>query len=147
MKTIRLAVPCLVALSGAANAMQGFSTCHAAGTTVTSIDGFGTSRAKMLSVETLPDALESCHRNDLLVGSALMACALKEMQEGYKNLTVADCRRGTLSNEFVRRGDHQTENFKFPMSERDCASNADAARNAFRTLCPDHEGKLGDEPQ
>jgi hypothetical protein len=145
MKTILLAVPCLVALSGAANAMQGFSTCHAAGTTVTSIEGLGTSRAKMLSVETLPDALESCHR--MLVGSALMACALKEMQEGYKNLTMADCRRGTLSNEFVWRSSHKTENFKFPMSERDCASDADAARNAFRSLCPDHEGKLGDEPQ
>jgi hypothetical protein len=125
--------------------MQGFSTCHAAGTTVTSIEGLGTSRAKMLSVETLPDALESCHR--MLVGSALMACALKEMQEGYKNLTMADCRRGTLSNEFVWRSNHKTENFKFPMSERDCASDADAARNAFRSLCPDHEGKLGDEPQ
>jgi hypothetical protein len=40
-----------------AYAMLGFSTCHAAGTTVTNIDGLGTSRARMLSVETLPDSL------------------------------------------------------------------------------------------
>lgn len=77
-------------LGGPAFAMQGFSTCHAAGTTVTNSDGLGTSRASMLSVETLPDALEACHRNERLTGAALMACALKEMHANYKNQTVAD---------------------------------------------------------
>jgi hypothetical protein len=67
-----------------ANAMQGFSACHAAGTTVTDIDGLRTSKAKMTSVETLLDALEACHRNERLTGQALMACALKELQDNYK---------------------------------------------------------------
>ena len=101
----------------------------------------------MLSVETLPDALESCHRNDRLVGSALMACALKELQDNTKNITTADCRKGTLSNEYWFQGNRGVENFKFPISEIYCANNAQAAINAFRTLCPDYEGKLGDEPQ
>jgi hypothetical protein len=48
----------------------------------------------MASVETFPDALEACHRNERLTGSALMACALKQMQDNYKNQTVADCRGG-----------------------------------------------------
>lgn len=128
-----------------AYAMQGFSTCHAAGTTVTNIDGLGTSGARMLSVETLPDALEACHRNERLTGAALMACALKEMQANYKNQTVADCEKGTLSNVSTTSGQRNTEYFRFPLREIYCANNGQAAINAFRTLCPDYEGKLGDE--
>ena len=136
----------LVLLLGVpAYAMQGFSTCHAAGTTVTSIDGLGTSGARMLSVETLPDALEACHRNERLTGAALMACALKEMQANYKNQTVADCEKGTLSNVSTASGQRNTEYFRFPLREIYCANNGQAAINAFRTLCRDYEGKLGDE--
>jgi hypothetical protein len=145
-KPLLLIVAMLVLFLGVpAYAMQGFSTCHAAGTTVTDIDGLGNSRARMLSVETLPDALEACHRNERLTGASLTACALKEMQANYKNQTVADCEKGTLSNVSMSSGRHNTEYFRFPLHEIYCANNGQAAINAFRTLCPDYEGKLGDE--
>ncbi len=132
-------------LEAPAYAMQGFSTCHAAGTTVTDLDGLGTSHARMLSAETLPDALEACHRNERLSGPRLKACALKDMQSNYKNETVADCERGTLSNVSMSSGRQNTEYLRFPLRDVYCANNGQAAINAFRTLCPDYEGKLGDE--
>jgi hypothetical protein len=149
MKKLLLAVAMVLALlmtfDVTANAMQGFSTCHGPGTTVTTIDGLGTSRARMLAIETLPDALEACHRNERLTGASLTACALKEMRANYKNETVADCEKGTLSNASTISGQRNTEYFRFPLREIYCANDGQAAINAFRTLCPDYEGKLGDE--
>jgi len=87
-----------------AAALEGFSTCHAAGTTVTSISGFDTRAAKMISEMTLPDAMEACHRNNDLNGTALTACAARLMRDGDSNrgpvTTVADCEKGTLAVEY-----------------------------------------------
>jgi hypothetical protein len=55
-------VPGIMATMTPAMAMQGFSTCHAPQTTVTSISGFDTRTAKMTDKVTRPDAMEYCHR-------------------------------------------------------------------------------------
>ena len=84
-----------------AYALEGFSTCHAAGTTVTSISGFDTTSAQMTSVMTTRDALEACHRNQRLNGAALKACVDKLMRDGDSVIgavTVrANCKSGTLT--------------------------------------------------
>jgi hypothetical protein len=71
-KTI-LTAAALAMISTQANALSGFSTCHAAGTTATSISGFNTSTAKMISAMALPDVMEACSRNEQLGGAALTA--------------------------------------------------------------------------
>lgn len=137
-----------------ATALDGFSTCHAAGTTVTGISGFDTSAARMTSEMTLPDALEACHRNNKLNGTALTACAARLMRDGNSNkgpvTTVADCEKGTLAVEYspvpastyyTGPGSKHVDHYKFPVFPS-CGGDNAAAIAAFKTLCPSYEGKI-----
>jgi hypothetical protein len=85
--------------AGPVNALQGFSTCHAAGTTAISISGFDTRNAKMVSVMTLPDAMEACDREQQLKGAALTTCAEKTLKEENLGEVIvwANCAKGTLA--------------------------------------------------
>jgi hypothetical protein len=137
-----------------AAALEGFSTCHAAGTTVTSISGFDTGAAKMISEMTLPDAMDACHRNSDLSGAALMECAAKLMRDGDSNrgpvTTVADCETGTLAVEYspVPTSTYYTgpnskhvDHYKFPIFPM-CGNDNAAAIAAFKVLCPAFKGKI-----
>jgi hypothetical protein len=139
---------------GPAIALEGFSTCHAAGTTVTSISGFDTSTAKMVSVVTLPDAIEACQRNEQLHGAALTACADKIMKEGDSHIgevvVWANCTKGTLavqyspvpeSSYYKGPGSTHVDRYKFPVFPS-CGGDNAAAVAAFKTLCPSYEGKI-----
>ena len=137
-----------------ATALDGFSTCHAAGTTVTSISGFDTRAAKMTSEMTLPDAMEACHRNNHLNGTALTACAARLMRDGDSSkgpvTTVADCEKGTLTSEYspvpastyyAGPGSRHVDHYKLPLPLT-CGGDNMAAIAAFKTLCPSYEGKI-----
>ncbi len=137
-----------------ATALEGFSTCHAAGTTVTSISGFDTRTAKMTSMMTLPDAMEACHRNEQLNGAALTACADKLMRDGDAEIGVvavwANCEKGTLTVEYspvpsstyyAGPGSKHVDHYKFPVFPS-CGDDNAAAVAAFKTLCPSYEGKI-----
>jgi len=137
-----------------ATALQGFSTCHAAGTTVTSISDFDTRTAKMTSVMTLPDAMEACHRNNDLSVVTLEECADNLMRNGDAEIgevTVwANCEKATLAVEYfpVRvstfytgPGRKHVTRYKFPVFPS-CGNDDSAAIDAFKTLCPSYEGKL-----
>jgi hypothetical protein len=156
MSTLRCATLALVSAlaSNPAIALEGFSTCHAAGTTVTSISGFDTRAAKMTSVMTLPDAMEACHRNNDLNGAALAACADNLMRNGDAEIgevTVwANCEKATLTVEYFPvhastyyrgPGSKHVERYKFPVIPS-CANDNSAAIAAFKNLCPSYEGKL-----
>jgi hypothetical protein len=130
----------------AAHAMQGWTTCHAAGTTVTSISGRDTNTAKMISIMTLPDAIEACQRNEDLKGAALRKCADKAMRGGdYSTgpvVTVwANCETGTLTAESTHMS---AIHFKFPIAGS-CAGYGEAAIEAFKTLCPSYKGKIEED--
>jgi hypothetical protein len=150
--------PFLIAISAflitPATALEGFSTCHAAGTTVTSISGFDTRAAKMISEVTLPDAMDICHRNNDLNGTALMECAARYMQDGDSHIgpvtTVADCEMGTLAVEYSPvttstyyrgPGSKHVDRYKFPIIPM-CGNDNVAAIAAFKILCPAFKGKI-----
>jgi len=156
MSTIRTATLALVAslAINPATALEGLSTCHAAGTTVTSISGFDTRTAKMTSVMTLPDAMEACHRTEQLNGAALRACADKLMRDGDAEIgevTVwANCEKATLTVEYspvpssayyTGPGSRHVDHYKFPVFPS-CGDDNAAAVAAFKTLCPSYEGKI-----
>jgi len=154
MKRILIAVILGASLVTPATTLEGFSTCHAAGTTVTSISGFDTRAAKMTSEMTLPDAMEACHRNNGLNGAALTACADRLMRDGDSNkgpvTTVADCEKGTLATEYspvpastyyAGPGRKHVDHYKFPVFPS-CGGDNAAAVAAFKTLCPAYEGKI-----
>lgn len=154
MKRILIAIILGASLINPAVALEGFSTCHAAGTTVTSISGFDTRAAKMTSEMTLPDAMEACHRNNDLNGPALTACAARLMRDGDSNkgsvTSVADCEKGTLTVEYspvpastyyAGPGSKHVAHYRFPVSPS-CGDDSMAAIAAFKTLCPGYEGKI-----
>ena len=154
MKRTSVVIALGVSLITRAAALEGFSTCHAAGTTVTSISGFDTRAAKMTSEMTLPDAMEACHRNKELNGAALAACAGRLMRDGDANkgpvTTVADCDKGTLAVEYspvpastyyAGPGRKHVDHYKFPVFPS-CGGDNAAAVAAFKTLCPAYEGKI-----
>jgi hypothetical protein len=121
---------------------------------VTSISGFDTHTAKMTSEMTLPDAMEACHRNNNLNGTALTTCAARLMRNGDSNkgaiTTVANCKKGTLSVEYspvpastyyTGQGSTHIDRYNFPVSPS-CGNDNAAAVAAFKTLCPAYEGKI-----
>jgi hypothetical protein len=144
----------LLASINPATALQGLSTCHAAGTTVTSISGFDTRNAKMTSVMTLPDALEVCYRTYDLKVVTLEACADNLMRNGDAEIgevTVwANCEKATLTVEYCPvlastyyrgPGSKHVDRYKFPVIPS-CADDNSAAIAAFKTLCPSYGGKV-----
>ena len=147
---IAITVAALIPI-GAARALEGFSTCHAAGTTVTSISGFDTRNAKMTSVVTLPDALEACQRNEQLSGTALRACAERTLREDTGEVVVwANCVKGTLAVQYSPvpgsvyykgPGSLHVDRYKFPVPPS-CGGDNLAAIAAFKRLCPSYDGKL-----
>jgi hypothetical protein len=154
MPRFLIAVTFSASLITPAAALDGFSTCHAAGTTVTSISGFDTRAAKMISEMMLADAMKACHRNSALNGSALTACAANLTRDGdsYKGpvTTVADCEKGTLEVEYspvpastydTGPGSKHIDHYKFPVSPI-CGDDDLAAISAFKTLCPAYSGKI-----
>jgi len=137
-----------------ARALDGFSTCHAAGTTATSVSGIDTSNAKMVSVMTYAGAMEACRRNEEVSGAALKACADKLMKDGDSQIgdiiVWANCKKGTLTEQYspVRESSYYTgpgsihvTKWKFPVTPM-CADDNDAAIAVFHTLCPSYEGKV-----
>ena len=154
MKRASIMITLSALLITPAAALDGFSTCHAAGTTVTSISGFDTSAARMTSEMTLPDAMEACHRNNGLNGVALSACATRLLREGDLNkgpvTTVADCEKGTLAVEYspvpastyyAGPGRKHVDHYQFPVFPS-CGGDNAAAVAAFKTLCPSYDGKI-----
>jgi hypothetical protein len=150
MITIRTATLALVAslAINPATALQGWSDCHGAGTTVTSISGFDTRTAKMVSEMTLPDAMELCHRDRSRAdgspkGVSEAECASNIMREGVNQITVwANCEKATLTMEYSSDpGNKHVTHFKFPVFS-DCGSDGEPAIAAFKTLCPSYEGNL-----
>jgi hypothetical protein len=151
MRRAILALAAVAALSTAAgpvNALQGWSTCHAAGTTATSISGFDTRTAKMVSAMTLPDAMEACDRNEQLKGAALTACAEKTMKEENLGEVIvwANCAKGTLAVQYSpipqsvyykRPGSIHVDRYKFPVFPS-CGGDNQAAVTAFHQLCPSY---------
>jgi hypothetical protein len=82
MKTQLITVAALAMVAIPAHALQGLTTCHAAGTTATSISGFDTRTAKMTSAYTRPDAMEYCNREITEQhGLGVAACADRFMRD------------------------------------------------------------------
>ena len=141
----------LTLVANPALALKGFSTCHAAGTTVTSISGFDTPAARMTSVTTFHDALEACHRDQGLKGAALKACADKLMRANSGPVTVrTNCGNGTLTVEYSpipgsvyyrSPGSRHVETYTLPLDPT-CGGDNLAAINSFKTLCPSYEGRI-----
>jgi hypothetical protein len=131
-----------------ATALQGWTDCHGAGTTVTSISGFDTRRAKMVSEMTLPDATQLCHRDRSRAdgspkGVSEAECASNIMRDGVNQITVwGNCEKATLTMEYLpASGSKHVTHFKFPVFP-DCGSDGAPAITAFKTLCPSYEWKL-----
>jgi hypothetical protein len=121
---------------------------------VTSISGFDTHAAKMISEITLPDAMVACHRNNDLNGTALTECAARFMRDGDSNsgpvTTVANCDIGTLAVEYspvptstyyTGPGTKHVDHYKFPVVAA-CGNDNAAAIAAFKVLCPAFKGKI-----
>ena len=126
-----------------ANALQGYSSCHGAGSTVTSVSGFDTSTAKMTSEVTLPDAMEYCHRYEQLNGAALTKCAHDNLRDPHLRVVItvwANCKKATLTVE-DSSAPSQVDHYHFPM-ESGCGNGGTPAIDAFKTLCPNYQGKI-----
>jgi hypothetical protein len=126
-----------------ARALQGYSTCHASGTTALDISGLDTTDARMVSAVTMPDAIEGCQRNGNLKGQALKRCAEKEMAEQGSNVVkvYANCRKGTIAVEYQPipestyyqgPGRTHTSRYKLPLTPM-CGGDNFAARCRSRT--------------
>jgi hypothetical protein len=149
MKTQLITVAALAMVAIPAHALQGLTTCHAAGTTATSISGFDTRTAKMTSAYTRPDAMEYCNReiteqHDLGVA----ACADRFMRDnsGVVITVWANCAKGTLTSEVGGRPGTDavhgwTQRYKFPIVPM-CGDDNMAAIAAFNQLCPSYGGKV-----
>jgi hypothetical protein len=149
-KLITIAAMAMLA-TPSVHALEGFSTCHAAGTTATSVSGIDTRTAKMVSVMTHADAVEACHRNEQR-GSALKACADKLMKNGDTQIgeAIVWARQELLPCNIPRcvspliipaSEAFTSQNGSFPVTPM-CADDNDAAIAAFHTLCPSYKGRV-----